>query len=107
MMRRKKVDPNAPVVRKEGSLPLQPDGFAAAKVALQEQLPGVFIGTGYGGPYRQPPCWRLYAYTDDPGVVVPSQCNDIPVERRALPPALGGHQPATETIKSPARSRQK
>ncbi len=84
MMRRKKKDPNAPPPPpRDNGLPPKPADFDAAVKAVAEHLPEVNVAGGYGfSGLQRVGAWRVYVFTDNAELVIPTESNGYPVERR-------------------------
>lgn len=101
MMRRKKqVETPKPVHMTDGAptLPPRPPELAKAQATLQKCLEGtagahVAAGYGFGDLARdRTPAWRLFVFTDDDKLELPTECEGFPVARRIVPrpgPAWG------------------
>lgn len=93
----KKIDPNAPVIPpvpgSGASLPPRPKNLNDAAEKLAKEL-GVSVAAGYGfgDKDKKDPAWRLFAFSLDAAVKVPTEFDGFPVSRRAMPtisPAWG------------------
>lgn len=84
-----KEAPSAPPVPGSGaSIPERPLALDGARAELQQRV-GANVASGYGfgdGKDRESK-WRLYVFTDDPKLELPSEFQGFPVARRAVPQA--------------------
>ena len=98
MMRRKKVDPNAPPPPpRDNGLPPKPPELDAALKTLQTVLgkdasgKPIHVVTGFGfsrvakGKESRVPAWRLFVFNNDTALQLPAEHAGFPVERREVP----------------------
>lgn len=69
------------------ALPPRPSGIEEARRDLAESLgANVAVGHGFSGEGSGGwAAWRLFVFSDDPGLEVPETHRGFPVTRRALP----------------------